>query len=189
MELVFSCTRSSLHAMKCSKIASGQDTQLTAAMYFTYSEQRLDSVIPSTLLRRKSLETGKLHQLLLCLSLSYFTKITSFYSCVLSITAPCLFVKTSYVSEKLTAIIFRVKTEALFSYTGGFYTLLLHEYLPWKIRMCKSQSKVAFSSRNCPRNMKQELKCARRWNTHTFEMHIFPFLTKYLTNLDKTTTI
>lgn len=64
MELVFSCNRSSLHATKCSKIASGQDMQLTAALYFTYSEQRLDSVIPSTLSLRKSLETGKLHQLL-----------------------------------------------------------------------------------------------------------------------------
>jgi hypothetical protein len=53
LRLLLYCTRSSLHAVKCSKIASGQDTQLTAAVCFTYSEQKLASVIPSTLSRRK----------------------------------------------------------------------------------------------------------------------------------------
>ena len=56
----FSLPRYSLHAMKCSKIATGQGKKLTAVKCFTSNAQRQDSVIPSTLSHLKPLETGKL---------------------------------------------------------------------------------------------------------------------------------
>ena len=56
----FFLPRYSLHAMKCSKIATGQGMQLTAVMCFTCNARRQDSVIPSTLSHPKPLETGKL---------------------------------------------------------------------------------------------------------------------------------